>query len=121
MASKDAGGPLPRERAWWIDAAHCCDSAVHFFGEAFFLVAFFFVLFLAFFTAFGLVAFLLAFFAAFGMISSEGVWFFPNALDRCFRRKMSTRGTLAAHLLQSSDSPNAEDSGTSETSELCKK
>ena len=39
-------------------------------GDAF--LAFFFVLFLAFLTAFGLVAFLLAFFAALGMVVSYG-------------------------------------------------
>ena len=72
VASKDAG--LLIGVAHFCDSvAHCCDSAVHFFGEAFFLVAFFFVLFLAFFTALGLVAFLLAFFAAFGMIVRESL------------------------------------------------
>ena len=62
MASRDAGDHcLARGRGGLVPAAHIRDSAVHFFGEAFFFAAFF-VLFLAFFTAFGLVAFLLAFF-----------------------------------------------------------
>ena len=67
-----------------VPAAHICDSAVHFFGEAFF-AAFFFVLFLAFFTAFGLVTFLVAFFDALGMVR-ERVWFLPTMLGRCLLR-----------------------------------
>ena len=88
VASKDAWDHcLARGRGGLVPAAHICDSAVHFFGEAFF-VAFFFVLFLAFFTAFGLVAlvaFLVAFFAALGMVR-ERVWFLPTMLGRCLLR-----------------------------------
>ena len=83
-----------------VPAAHICDSAVHFFGEAFF-VAFFFVLFLAFFTAFGLVTFLVAFFDALGMVRERESLVLTNNVGSMPAKELRTCMTVSAQFAES--------------------